>query len=129
MVQYLSLEHIKAAQEVANADEEFAIKIRGFDGTLIFTVDDRADDLPPVRILFKEGKLAEVSYIEEGEKADYYINGPYSIWMAVNKKELDGANAIMTRQLMFKGNTSEAMRYGKGFRRLFDLIAEIPVEY
>jgi putative sterol carrier protein len=127
MVKFLSLEHFKAAQEIANADEEFQIKIRGFDGTVLFTVDDK-EDIKPVIIKFSEGKISEVKYHED-EKADYNISGPYNIWVQVNKKEIDGANAIMTRQLQFKGNTSTAMRYGKGFRRLFDLIAEIPVEY
>jgi putative sterol carrier protein len=49
--------------------------------------------------------------------------------MAVNKGEMDGANAIMTRQLQFKGNMSAIIRYSKSFLRLFQLMQQVPVEY
>ena len=49
--------------------------------------------------------------------------------MQVNKGEIDGANAIMTRMLQFKGNMSAIIRYSKAFLRLFQLMQEVPVEY
>jgi hypothetical protein len=35
----------------------------------------------------------------------------------------------MTRQLMFKGNMSEIIRYSKAFLRLFQVMEQVPVEY
>ncbi|GAF90659.1 unnamed protein product, partial [marine sediment metagenome] len=62
-------------------------------------------------------------------KTDFTLEGPYEIWTQVNKGEMEGANAIMTRMLMFKGNMSEIIRYSKAFLRLFEVMQQVPVEY
>ena len=51
------------------------------------------------------------------------LEGPYDTWVSVNKGEMDGANAIMTRQLQFKGSMSAIIRYSKAFLRLFQVMA------
>ena len=76
-----------------------------------------------------DGKIIEVRALGAGEKTDFTLEGPYVTWLAVNKGEVDGANAIMTRQLQFKGNMSAIIRYSKSFLRLFQLMQQVPVEY
>ena len=78
---------------------------------------------------FDNGKVAEVRELAEGEKTDFTLEGSYDIWTQVNKGEIEGANAIMTRQLQFKGNMSEIIRYSKAFLRLFQVMQQVPVEY
>ena len=63
------------------------------------------------------------------EKTDFSLEGAYDVWMKVNKGELDGSNAIMQRQLQFKGNMSNIIRYSKSFLRLFQLMQKVPVDY
>jgi len=128
MVQFLSLDYWKKCQEVANSDEEFGIKTKMFNATFTYRVTDR-DDLPDVYVKFVDGEITEVRELGEGEKTDFTLEGPYSIWTQVNKGELDGSNAIMTRQLQFKGNMSAIIRYSKAFLRLFELMQTIPVDY
>jgi putative sterol carrier protein len=128
MVQYLSLEYWKKVQEVANADEEFSIKTKMFNATFTYRVTDKSD-LPEVFVKFVDGKITEVRELSEGEKTDFTLEGTYSVWTQVNKGEIDGSNAIMTRQLQFKGNMSAIIRYSKAFLRLFELMQTIPVEY
>jgi putative sterol carrier protein len=128
MVQYLGLEYWKKVQEVANADEEFGIKTKMFNATFTYRVTDKPD-LPEIFVRFVDGKLTEVRALAEGEKTDFTLEGTYSIWTQVNKGEIDGSNAIMTRQLQFKGNMSAIIRYSKAFLRLFELMQTIPVEY
>jgi putative sterol carrier protein len=128
MVQFLSLDYWKKCQEVANSDEEFGIKTKMFDATFTYRVTDK-DDLPDVYVKFVDGEITEVRELGEGEKTDFTLEGPYSVWVQVNKGELDGSNAIMTRQLQFKGNMSAIIRYSKAFLRLFELMQTIPVEY
>ena len=67
--------------------------------------------------------------LNEDEKTDFILEGLYDVWVKVNKGEIDGANAIMTRQLQFKGNMSAIIRYSKAFLRLFQLMQQVPVEY
>ena len=127
-MKYLSLEYWKKCQGVANADEEFGIKTKMFNATFTFKTTDNPD-LPPIYVKFVDGRITEVRALGDAEKTDFTLEGPYSIWVQVNKGELDGSNAIMTRQLQFKGNMSAIIRYSKAFLRLFELMQTIPVDY
>ncbi len=128
MAKYLSLEYWKAVQELANVDQEFGIKAKMFVASFTFKVSDKAD-LKPIYAKFADGKIAEIRYPNEGEKTDFSLEGTYDVWCKVNKGELDGSNAIMQRQLQFKGNMSNIIRYSKSFLRLFQLMQKVPVEY
>ena len=128
MAKYLSLEFWKAVQELANADQEFGIKAKMFMASFTFKVSDKAD-LKPIYAKFTDGKIAEIRYVNEGEKTDFSLEGTYDIWRQVNMGQLDGSNAIMQRQLQFKGNMSNIIRYSKSFLRLFQLMQKVPVEY
>jgi len=128
MAKYLSLEFWKAVQELANADQEFSIKAKMFMASFTFKVSDKAD-LKPIYAKFADGKIAEIRYVNEGEKTDFSLEGTYDIWCQVNMGQLDGSNAIMQRQLQFKGNMSNIIRYSKSFLRLFQLMQKVPVEY
>lgn len=128
MVQYLSLDFWKKVQELANVDQEFGIKAKMFAATFVFKVSDKAD-LKPIYVKFADGKIADLRLLNEGEKTDFSLEGAYDIWCKVNKGELDGSNAIMQRQLQFKGNMSNIIRYSKSFLRLFQLMQKVPVEY
>jgi len=127
-MKFLSLEYWKKCQEVANADEEFGIKTKMFNATFTYRATDKPD-LPSIYVKFVDGKITEVRKLGEGEKTDFTLEGPYIIWVQVNKGELDGSNAIMTRMLQFKGNMSAIIRYSKAFLRLFELMHTIPVDY
>jgi putative sterol carrier protein len=128
MAKYLSLEFWKAVQELANADQEFSIKAKMFIASFTFKVSDKTD-LKPIYAKFADGKIAEIRYVNEGEKTDFSLEGTYDIWCQVNMGQLDGSNAIMQRQLQFKGNMSNIIRYSKSFLRLFQLMQKVPVEY
>jgi putative sterol carrier protein len=128
MAKYLSLEYWKKVQELANVDQEFGIKAKLFAASFTFKVTDQPD-LKPIYAKFADGKIAELRDVNEGEKTDFNLEGTYDVWSKVNKGELDGSNAIMQRQLQFKGNMSNIIRYSKSFLRLFQLMQKVPVEY
>ena len=128
MVQYLGLEYWKKCKKVANDDEEFRIKTKMFNATFTYGVTDN-DAVPDIYMRFDDGEVMEVRELEEGEKTDYTLAGPYEIWTKLNKGELDAQSALMTRQLPFKGNMSSIIRYSKAFLRLFELMQTIPVDY
>ena len=128
MVQYLGLEYWKKVREIANADEEFRIKTKGFNATFTYGVTDKPD-LPKVYMKFIDGEVVEERELAAEEKTDYTLEGPYEVWTKLNKGEMDAQSALMTRQLPFKGNMSAIIRYSKAFLRLFELMQTIPVEY
>jgi len=128
MVGFLTEEYFKQVQKIANTDEEFQIKAKGFSGAFTFKVTDK-DNLPPIYVMFQDSKVTEVRKLKEGEETDYALEGPYETWVSVNKGELDAANAIMTREIRFLGSMSSIMRYSKAFLRLFTVMTEVPVEY
>jgi len=128
MAKYLSLEYWKAVQELANVDQEFGIKAKMFAASFTFKVSDKLD-LTPIYAKFADGKIVEIRNVNEGEKTDFSLEGTYDVWCNVNKGELDGSNAIMQRQLQFKGNMSNIIRFSKSFLRLFQLMQKVPVEY
>jgi putative sterol carrier protein len=128
MVKFLGQDYWKQVEKIANSDEEFGIKARGFTASFTFKVADR-EGLTPAYLKFDNGKVTEVRPLGEGEKTDFALEGPYDVWVKVNKGELDGANAIMTRMLQFRGNMSAIIRYSKAFLRLFQVMQQVPVEY
>jgi putative sterol carrier protein len=128
MVKFLGEDYWAQVEKIANGDEEFEIKARGFTATFTFRVTDK-EDLAPSYMNFDNGKVTEVRPLGEGEKTDFALEGPYDVWVRVNKGEVDGANAIMTRMLQFRGNMSAIIRYSKAFLRLFQVMQKVPVEY
>jgi putative sterol carrier protein len=124
MVRFLGLEYWKKVEEIANGDEEFEIKSRLFVASFTFNVTE-GSDVPAIYVKFDNGKVTEVRELAEGEKTDFTLEGPYDIWTQVNKGEIEGANAIMTRQLQFKGNMSAIIRYSKAFLRLFQVMQQV----
>ncbi len=128
MVQFLSLKYWEKVEEIANGDEEFSIKARAFVASFTFRVTDR-EGLPAVYVKFDDGKVTDVKELAAEERTDFTLEGPYEIWTQVNRGEMEGANAIMTRMLMFKGNMSAIIRYSKAFLRLFEVMQQVPVEY
>jgi putative sterol carrier protein len=128
MVQYLGLDYWKKCKEVANSDEEFRIKTKGFTATFTYRVTDKPE-LPKIFMKFVDGEVIEVRELVEDEKTDYTLEGPYEVWTKLNKGEMDAQSALMTRQLPFKGNMSAIIRYSKAFLRLFELMKTIPVDY
>jgi len=128
MVKFLGLEYWKQVEETANSDEEFGIKARGLTASFTFKVSDK-DDLPAIYVMFENGRVTEVRELGEQERTDFALEGPYEIWMGVNKGETDAANAIMTRQLQFRGSMSAIIRYSKAFLRLFTVMQGVSVEY
>jgi len=127
-MKYLSLEYWKKVQDLANADNEFSIKAKMFTASFTFRVIDMPD-LLAIYAKFDGGKITEIRALGAAEKTDFTLEGTYDVWTKVNKGELDGSNAIMQRQLQFKGNMSNIIRYSKSFLRLFQLMQKVPVEY
>ena len=128
MVGFLTEEYFNQVQKIANTDEDFQIKAKGFTGAFTFKAEDK-ENLPPIYVMFQDGKVTEVRKLKEGEETDYALEGLYETWVSVNKGELDAANAIMTREIRFLGSMSSIMRYSKAFLRLFTVMTEVPVEY
>jgi hypothetical protein len=58
MVEFLGLDYWKQVEGVANGDEEFGIKARGFTASFTFRVTDK--DLPAVYVMFEDGKVTEL---------------------------------------------------------------------
>ena len=114
MVQFLNLDYWKKVEEIANSDEEFSIKTKGFIASFTFNVTDR-EDLSAIFLKFDDGSVKEIRNLRTDEKTDFTLEGPYPVWVQVNKGEIEGANAIMTRMLQFKGNMSAIIRYSKAF--------------
>ena len=127
-MKYLCLDYWKEVQKIAATDNEFGIKAKMFVASFTFKVVDNAD-LPIIYAKFNGGKMEEVRELGAGEKTDFTLEGTYDIWSQVNKNELAADNAIMSRQLQFKGNMNTIMRYSKAFLRLFQLMQKIPVDY
>lgn len=128
MVKFLGMEYWNKVEEIANNDEEFSIKARNFFASFAFKVTD-CDNVPTAYVKFEDGKVTEVRELGADERTDFVLEGTYDIWSQVNQGKLDGANAIMTRQLQFKGNMNAIIRYSKAFLRLFQLMQQVPVEY
>jgi putative sterol carrier protein len=115
--------------EKANADEEFSSRARDFTASFAYKVTNKLEELPPVYMRFEKGRVTEVHVLTPDDKTDYRLESEYEIWTQISKGELDGATAIMTRQMRFFGSMGDIMRYAKAFQRLLTLMTMVEVEY
>lgn len=122
-----SLDYFQEIQKIANVDKEFLAKAKGFTATFTYKVTDRPD-LPPAFMKFEEGKVTEVRLLNPEEKTVYRLEADYDTWTKISTGELDGATAIMTRQMGFFGSLGDIMKYAKAFQRLLTLMMEVKVE-
>jgi len=129
--QILLLDDAFAHLDTETESEIMANLFDSMTGVTVFFTSHRISTLRHADrvVVFADGKIAELRNVNEGEKTDFSLEGTYDIWSKVNKGELDGSNAIMQRQLQFKGNMSNIIRYSKSFLRLFQLMQKVPVEY
>jgi len=128
-MKYCSLDFYKKVQEMANGDAQFLSGALGFTATFTFKVTDKPTELPPVFMRFDNGKVAEVRLTQPAEKTDFSLESEYATWVGVNKGEIDGATAIMTRQMKLFGSMGAIMKFGKAFQRLLTLMTAVSVEY
>lgn len=129
MTKFLSLDFYKQLVELANSDNDFKLQSKGFVASFAFKVLDKAQELPFVYMKFDDGKISEVRLLGKDEKTDYALEGNYNIWVDVAQGKMDGATAVMTRDLTVIGSMGTLIRYGKAFRKLLDLMAKVPCEY
>lgn len=128
-MRFCSLDFYKKVQETANDDAEFLKGALGFTATFTFKVTDKPTELPPVFMRFDSGKIAEVRLTQPAEKTDFSLEGEHATWVGIGKGEIDGATAIMTRQMKLYGSMGAIMKFGKAFQRLLALMTALPVEY
>lgn len=128
MVKFLSLEFYKQLQTLANNDSEFKMQSRDFVASFAFKVLDRAE-LPFIYMKFNNSQISELRVLNKDEKTDYSLEGNYAIWVDVSQGKMDGATAVMTRDLIVTGSMGNLIRYGKAFKKLLDLMSKVPSEY
>ena len=128
-MKFCSVDFFKKVQDVGNSDQEFLKTASGFNATFTFRVVDKVAELPPVFMKFADGKITDTHTLSAGEKTDFTLEGGYNTWMMVSKGELDGATAVMTRQMKLIGSMGAIIKFGKAFRRLLEIMAQVPVEY
>ena len=128
-MKFCSLDYYEQVRETANIDKEFLSRSRGFAATFRFEVTDRLDELPPVFMRFEGGEVTEARLLHPDEKTDFALEAPYEAWVKVGKGELDGATAIMIREIKFFGSMEQIMKHAKAFQRLLTLMMTVPVEY
>ena len=128
MVKFLSLEFYKQLQTLANNDSEFKMQSRDFVASFAFKVLDRAE-LPFIYMKFNNSQISELRVLNKDEKTDYSLEGNYAVWVDVSQGKMDGATAVMTRDLIVTGSMGNLIRYGKAFKKLLDLMSKVPSEY
>ncbi len=128
MVKFLSLEFYQHLQTLANNDSEFKMQSRDFVASFTFKVLDRAE-LPSIYMKFDNSQISELRVLNKDEKTDYSLEGNYAIWVDVSQGKMDGATAVMTRDLIVTGSMGNLIRYGKAFKKLLDLMSKVPCEY
>jgi hypothetical protein len=128
LVKFLSLEFYKQLQTLANNDSEFKMQSRDFVASFAFKVLDRAE-LPFIYMKFNNSQISELRVLNKDEKTDYSLEGNYAIWVDVSQGKMDGATAVMTRDLIVTGSMGNLIRYGKAFKKLLDLMSKVPSEY
>ncbi|QXJ29411.1 hypothetical protein J5U23_02280 [Saccharolobus shibatae B12] len=98
------------AEELCNEINNIEIdEMRSWNWDILFILRNVKNNDMKFKVIIKAGKCLGV---EEGEDADYIIEGDYKIWKSILLNELDLAVALLTGKLkLVKGDKLNLLRH------------------
>ena len=126
MVKFFTLEFFQKLAEELNSNPSFESSMADFQGSMILRVTDR--DLA-VYFEIKNGKIENLKEAEEGDEAEYVLEGTYDTWVRIGKAELMAREAIMSGAIKLEGSFMTLVSYADGFGVLLGTMAEMPKEF
>ena len=126
MVKFFTLEFFQKLAEELNSNPSFESSMADFQGSMILRVTDR--DLA-VYFEINNGKIENLKEAEEGDEAEYVLEGTYDTWVKIGKAELMAREAIMSGAIKLEGSFMTLVSYADGFGVLLGTMAEMPKEF
>ena len=133
---YPSEAWMKEWTEKINASKEFEDAAATWEGDICFVFKAQpdkglADDLWTWMDLW-HGKCRDYKYDlspEEGEKARFVIQAPYSRWKEVVTQELDPIKGMMAGKLKLKGDIFTMIRHVKAAKAIVNVAGTVETEF
>ena len=126
MVKFFTLEFFQKLAEELNGNPSFESSMADFQGSMILRVTDR--DLA-VYFEINNGKIENLKEAEEGDEAEYVLEGTYDTWVRIGKAELMAIEAIMSGAIKLEGSFMTLVSYADGFGVLLGTMAEMSKEF
>ena len=126
MVKFFTLEFFQKLAEELNSNPSFESSMADFQGSMILRVTHR--DLA-VYFEINNGKIENLKEAEEGDEAEYVLEGTYDTWVKIGKAELMAREAIMSGAIKLEGSFMTLVSYADGFGVLLGTMAEMPKEF
>ncbi len=126
MVKFFTLEFFQKLAEELNSNPSFESSMADFQGSMSLRVTDR--DLA-VYFEINNGKIENLKEAEEGDEAEYVLEGTYDTWVKIGKAELMAREAIMSGAIKLEGSFMTLVSYADGFGVLLGTMAEMPKEF
>jgi len=113
---------LRLAPEAANADGEFAVAARMWDGDVVFVSDSDA-----VRLSMKNGRLDAVAAVAADSAAQIRVRGPAEGWEKLLRREpppfyQDLFGAATHHGFAIEGKIEDLGPYYPALRRLIELL-------
>ncbi len=126
MVKFFTLEFFQKLAEELNSNPSFESSMADFQGSMILRVTDRN---LAVYFEINNGKIENLKEAEEGDEAEYVLEGTYDTWVRIGKAELMAREAIMSGAIKLEGSFMTLVSYADGFGVLLGTMAEMPKEF
>jgi putative sterol carrier protein len=123
-----SAEWTAAFEQVVNSSDAYANAAKGWEGDIVFIVDDSKDG---IYLDLWHGKCRKSEYLSAsaGVPAEFKISAPLAKWQAVLNGKLDPIQGMVTRQLKLEGNLVKIMKNVKSAQELVKCATQVPTSF
>ena len=130
-IPFMSGEWAKAVQDAINANDVFREAAATWEGDFYFIAELKDGSKSTVYLDLWHGACRDafVPADSSTKSPEFEISGKIAIWKKVLGKQLDPAQALLTRQIKLKGNMTKLMRETKVAQELIKSAASVPSEF
>ena len=105
-----------------NRSEAYQSAAKNWEGDFLFVVEPGGTLADPIYMYMDlyHGKCRQAFIIDQPDSLDpeYQVRGKMHVWQAIAEQQLDPIKALLTRQLLLKGNMAKVMRNVKAASEL-----------
>lgn len=124
---------IKQLGEECGNSQSYRHAAKNWEGDFYFIIEPDTSDQEPIYMYMDlyhgQCRAAFVDEQRNSKDPEFRISGPMRVWQAIAQKQMDPIKALLTRQLMVKGNVTKIMRNVRAAYELVNCITRFETDF
>jgi putative sterol carrier protein len=126
-----SMEYLEEVRRRSNVDEEYQRLAKDeSDSYLMIVKAEPGKSIPETLTIGYAADHGTITDVWIGEReTDFFLTGPYGVWVQILTGRLDPNKAMMMRKLRVKGNLLQLLKTADATIRWLEVLQTIPTEF